>query len=365
MLVTYLLLSQIKRQRIVRAHRILCFELVGRISGAGALLMRMPSGKSFKLLLAAFCVSPLFVQQSFAVSSDVVCNCFCISLMTIWATWTELRVIDLACLAVFGLLGCITKPIYVSIAATVFCFAGVDYQSGPRLRRNTGTSAASYGLLVFFVLMMGAALFNSQHALSHYPANASPAPAGVDVVQQCAWIKLHPHAAFQIVNEDFWYIITYPAGFVSPLGWLNLSLSHRTIAFVVFLFLCAAAVEFAYGVANQAHRGHVLKRFVGASILFIGGYVFGFLYALGNLIFWTPIGAAHSRGLQPRNLFGTFLLWTLAAYTLFINAGTSKKTINNEKMSVLDKSAAGLVSVVFLLYLGSLTGNVMSRYWSN
>lgn len=332
--------------------------------------------------LLAITTSPLFMQQSFGVTADIVINAATISIVTVAIFWTTLRWLDTFIFLFFGLAAAFSKPIVVPIYGCLLILSilrsmAIDNDTKKsflaKLRASGNPQFVALTATLLITLVCIYVGLNSNSALS------SGQKSGVDAPAQIRFILEHPSQAIAAIFARLFDQFAL-APLANPLGWLNASiifeaeerwLRYSKIAYI----LDAAYVAIILLMAAVSQQSRSLYRKIARSlmstclaIIAILGYAI--LISLTMYIAWTPVGAPHVDGLQPRYFFPCLLMafscfpaaWSICrpAATLFTSSIRLRLPVF-QKFLIL---AVGLlISSDAIQYAFTIIFSLAKRYW--
>lgn len=307
--------------------------------------------------LFTFVLSPLFVQQSFALSSDVTTNAFAISLITFLVYWKNLARLDWTLFALLGFSACTTKPTIlpamVAVVFAIFVFHGRDWKA-----RFWQWRAKSLRALAALSILLSIVTFsNTASRLMVGGEGASPQA-------QKAFVLENPVFATKVIALGIWDRV-HSSHLHGPLGWLDTyipthlrNIWRLLIAFAIFLDLFL--ITSLHGTIRSVVSS-ILPRLLGFVSVCAGIAVSSFLVGYAMYLVFTPVGAAYVGGIQGRYFF--------ASYILLIGAAAAALSWSSERNrdSVLPKwatlSVLCLVGYVQLFSIAKTLVAVAQRYW--
>lgn len=228
-----------------RAARIAGGLLLLALLARGAwLASRSPDGPPpFLLLLLAVPLSPLFAQQSFGVTPDVVVNGSALALALWLALGTRVTAVDLTLLCVLALVAALTKPVLVPVLPAALLLGlwleERDSAAEPpglvaglqRGLRRRGAFAAALALVVVAGLATAAA---SPGTL--YKSGV------IDGAAQLAFVRENPGTALRVMGAGVARIFLHPTSLIGPLGYIDTPMRWPTqIAFASVLAVVGLA----------------------------------------------------------------------------------------------------------------------------
>ena len=260
------------------------------------------------LSVLAFVMSPLFIQQSFATSADVIVNACAIQLATVFIAGNLVAWGDLLLLLVIGLVAADTKPV---IAPLLLGFALAPLwlfppSGGSRDRRHF---IAAVGILLTLACAAFTALAMTAHqfASTHDPA--------INIKGQIAFMLANPLHLPRITWDT---TATFINGnlFTDPLGWLDTPLPADFRQKWGNILKFAMSTDFLIALLLIGRRLKDSRPTVRATARIVTVYaglitmVFASVFAVAVVMYlvWTPVGWNGLAGIQPRYLIPSIIL---------------------------------------------------------
>jgi hypothetical protein len=310
-------------------------------------LVRRPGA----LTLALFCCSPLFAQQSTAVSADAVCLIASLGLCCLVLAWDEIAIGDGAWIATSMLAATFTKPLMVALflpALLLALPAGV-LQAPRRMWMVLDPTRRALLVVALLLTLLGPAW------LLIGPATPTASwIAGVDPAAQRAWIAAHPLTALGTLLAAVQREINL-SHLIGPLGWVDTPLIRPAARWFELLFKLVIVAEAAWALSRLRFRDLATLPWARGLLLFGGLVAYAVLAALAMFLYFTPVGAGAVQGLQARYLFPIVLL-AIAGVGRLVAAGPNVRP----PFSPLAAFAAGgalLVETVMVMF------SIAVRYW--
>jgi uncharacterized membrane protein len=303
------------------------------------------------IAILGVCLTPIFIQQIFAVSSDGVVLSFAV-LCAVWLLRSRMpaSVRGLAFFLVLALAASSTKPIIVPFLLPLGLLLG-----GKRLFRDGKGFLAV--LLVASVVAIYCGL--SSNAFS------GPRPSGISPSLQLAFIRDgHILLILQVLLSNVWTFFTRWGWMFRSLGWLDYNSSPTTFWSIQVACWCAVA----FCLVNQARGHHKVNASVlgesvlwgaGSRILFsvsvlVSALMVSFtLYVVATPVGWTSVYAVQGRYFLPHII-------------LFCGCiGNTAKSVEIRSNTVSWRGAIlGYLSVAFVVIYGlSHCVDILRRYW--
>lgn len=304
-----------------------------------------------------FILSPLFVQQSFAISSDVTTNAFAISLITFLVHWKNLARLDWVVFALLGFSACTTKPTILpammSAAFAIFVFYGRDWKAKSWQFRNKSLGALAALSVLLAVL-----------AFSNAASRPMVGGEGASPLAQKAFVLENPVFAAKVIAFGIWDRV-HSSHLHGPLGWLDTyipthlrNIWRLLIAFAIFLDLFL--ITRLHG--SVRNLGITLgPRLLGFASVGAGIAVSSFLVGYAMYLVFTPVGAPYAGGIQGRYFFSSYILLIGAAAAALSWSGDQNKNSALPKWATF--SVLCLVGYVQLFSVAKTLVAVAQRYW--
>jgi len=330
-----------------------------------------PPGLLALLLLA---LSPLFIQQSFGITNDVVTNAFALAICT-WLIFSDRQNrIDEAVLVLLGAVAAFTKPVLsiplLPLVALGLCLNGLRQAPGePWFRSFTQTLIRKRVLVGALVGVSASGFFYGRSNLRL----GKRAP-------QLEFIAENPGYTFDVIMTRISGIFSSPSIFIDDLGYLDTRLSNATLASFGLLVALVAALEMIllYRGGRRLVKDPILLKqrsadlwpvaalasTVLASLLF-GIFMIGFVSYLIS-----PLGSDRLYGMQARYLFPHLMLGTgvaMAIARIFLAPSRSSPETPGDGPTPEGRVVNVAVLAVFGLALVSLGFNlgtdILARYY--
>ena len=253
------------------------------------------------LTTLALMVSPVVLQQSFSVSSDLITYALSLSLLTFLffaqlARWFDWAMLGYLCLSV-----AVTKPplfayIPLFLGTGLLLRRGDDHQTVGRLRPVSW----------IYIILLGSLAGAIWMVVQYRPLPEQLSSLNINVGRQLQYVFSNPGQSLSVLLtalDSFLNLDTM----LWPLGWLDTVISPgvqvtwRDIfwsAAVVDLALTAVMVAVSFG--RKVERREVLTRLASGAVLLLGLYLTSILVVLTMYLSWTDVGGTSVEGLQAR-----------------------------------------------------------------
>ncbi len=254
------------------------------------------------LATSVLMLSPLFIQQSFAISADGVTFALSLSLLFFLFFMKEARWLDWLLMVVLATTVSATKPplflpipVFLGVGLSRMHKEGLLHEDrGPR---QSWRKWLVYGCIVMsFLATVWVITTQSQgHSDAVIKANQNRA-------EQVAYVKQHPMSvAGTVISHTEKYFRLAPL--IGPLGWLDASLSAWTVTKYRHIVIATVLIEILLVFCLIPSRGIRVptQSRVVLTILLVGSELCAAL-AITFILYltWTPAGAATVMGVQGR-----------------------------------------------------------------
>lgn len=321
------------------------------------------------LVMTAGMVAPLFVQQSFSMSADVVTFALSLSLIFFLFHMPRARWFDWAMLVALSVtVGATKPPLFPAIPA--FLYVGLARARAELGERRWITSLTwSYARVVHLCVI--AALVAALWISSQQPVSASSQPGGGgdNVQRQIEYILQNRSVAINMLMDSAWSKFTSWEPFVGTLGWLDAPMSGWTQKRYQHLLFLAFFVDVMWALLSVLvcrDRALVLKNLVWklpinfALVLCL--FLVGLCTTLILYLTWTPVGAGSVAGLQARYFLPMLLPFPLLVGDLF-SVGKSEVPSHGGASRLGTVGGVVTFGVMALLLLFPLYLDLILRWW--
>lgn len=298
------------RFRLARiAQGLLILALLARAAWLAGTAGGPPPGL---LLLLALPLSPLFAQQSFGVTPDVVVNGFALSL-ALWLAFGEhTTAADRAVCVALGLITALTKPVLTPVVP-----AAVALGLWLEARRATpGAGPATWAGFLRTVhrrrVFVAGLAIATVTGLAYAAANTGAAygrRGPVDSSRQLAFVREHPGTAAGVIDRGIARVVEHPEGLVGPLGYLDTRMTAPTEAAFALLLALGAAVA-CLRLAQSRSAGLPGAGVSAGLAVLVAAALFASIWGIAFRMYLvsTDVGGRTLYGLQSRYLFPHLLL---------------------------------------------------------
>ncbi len=267
------------------------------------------------LTLLAFVLSPLFLQQSFVVSTDALETSFSLCLLISCLFGYQWSRVDMAILFTSGALSLASKNTMVWLAMAVATFLIVQVRWNP----PAGTRKLKI-VILFLLLFVPLSLGKSFYDLGRYdPRHASGlvAPRGSNPKAQIQYCLGHPFSATSLLAATFSRQVTnldeaFGLGRWGPFNWR----SSRTLPVTTTYYLWMLGILLMFSLDLHQSWGswrrdqefsakfYPWRRRLLASMILMGGVFAAGMFVVSILYtIWTPVGLDSVYGVQYRYYF--------------------------------------------------------------
>jgi hypothetical protein len=329
------------------------------------------------LTLLLLSLSPLFVQQSFGVTNDVVSSGFALAVCT-WVVFSDrLAWFDYAAFLTLGSITALTKPVLSVTLLPVIVF-GLYLE---RFRRNPEIAASLSRSLTeefasrraFAVAVIAISVAGVVYATANLNVSTGRS------ARQFEFITAHPLDAFQIIATEVGRLFSHPSFFLDYLGYLDTRISAETLRDFAELGILVALIEMiaiwrsAAPLAHDRARRQEIRRAlrpiaVLAAITLVTISLSILMIGFRAYLLDSAVGSDRVSSMQPRYLFPhlvvTIGLATAIARTLFAlgepTNGPSGHTGRVRRFA--DAAVLGLFALKLVSFVSHLSIDLLERY---
>jgi hypothetical protein len=245
-------------------------------------------------------LSPLYVQQAFAVSADVIVNAFAMSAATLLVAGLGVGGVDMLLFTLIGAAGLTTKPIILPVALLVPLAVVWSAPALPPVgaspfdvhkKRILAAIAVALTALTLAYVLFGV---SAEGLDMHLP--------DVDARAQVAFARAHPRVAGGAIlgrMGDLWRLSKY----VAPLGWHDTPVSPAVVGLWdgTFLVHLAVGVYLLFRVLRRRRdERRLLRSLMMPALLLLGLASSAFVTVFVLYCTWTRVGAHVVMGVQQR-----------------------------------------------------------------
>ena len=259
-------------------------------------------------LFTTFCIfiSPLFIQQSFAVSADGITFALSLSLLIFFFYLKECRWFDWALLFFLAFSVGMTKPPLFGMIP-ILLLGGFIRSYGISFSKERNSKI----IFLLAILCIFTALFASvwMTLLPHPTPPEQMLGRDLSIVRQLKFTLQNPFFVLRILFHTVFAYLNF-FNLTGPLGWLDTPLSPWTLFKVRNLIVVGVFFDSVYffSIALSSEKKEWSRKFLCEKFLTgIGGIIALFvtllLVALTLYLTWSPVGASQIDGLQGRYLF--------------------------------------------------------------
>lgn len=296
------------------------------------------------LIILALTVTPIFVQQSSAVSTDTIINTFSVFAL-LFLIFKQLPTQkDIALFVFFGLISAVTKPVLLPIFLGIFVF----FFARHRRIINHAIKNESIGTFLFgnpVIQLCLACLLLAMASVSAYLANEASGSvrplAPADPQLQLAFIFQNLWPVTKLFFATLYSFID-PKFLLDNLAWLNLFTSGSTksawreLLELALIIECLAAVsrwkdfkQTPWNFRQALKQGVIWLACAGTVVLY------GFAIILAMYLYWTPVGSLKGvEGLQARYFVSVMILGIGFLSGLLPSGETQKSSVSATEATV-------------------------------
>jgi hypothetical protein len=342
------------------------------------------------LTITAFCLAPLFMHQSFGISSDPICFAWALCLANWLLNWKQRTWFDVV---LFGLIASVvagTKPVFLPLAAGVLLLGLLihewpqhgslreAFRSAFHVRRWRRSMTAWALALLLVVPMPGIVSMANYEQTSRLDLRE-----GVSPEYNKRLLRDHPVVVIGMMTREILRRLR-PNEQLGPLGWLDTRLSVKTKTSFYSIFAAAALLDglalalIARRTAKRRQRPNLRSAprvLLGAAALLAGLLVSAYGSALAMFLYATPMGDAEMSGMQGRYLTPVWLVMVAGLFSLLAARMNDMPTASAESgvpAAVLLRPLSSSVTVwalraallvVGCFYAASMFLDVAKRYF--
>lgn len=332
------------------------------------------------LSLFAVSLSPIFVQQSYAVTSDTILIAGALAIVNVFVAFPSWSTIDLFLAISLGFLAGSTKPVFVPAFAAAFGVFSLG-SLGYRLSSLQGKRWIKSKEMVLLMSVVALSLFVFLDYSSRMKANVA-VPEGVDPKAQLAFLLKNPFVGFAIVQSGVSSFLDTSALWVGSLGWFDFSMSSITewlwthlyrFVFIVDVVLLVGNFFFFFNLVRERFLREIWPRLLGLGVGFLGVYLMAFLSSLSMYLYWSKVGQERVDGVQ----FRYFLPCTILTFGYLMFLGRSMQCLDGEQedgppetrrlpnklMQALTVIPAVFLGCYLIVYVVSMSMDFLKRYY--
>jgi len=323
------------------------------------------------LSLSVMILSPLFLQQSFAVSADGITFALSLSLLTFLLFMERVKFFDWLLLFYLAISVAMTKPPLLPMMP-FFLFVGFlrFYLTQPS--PSFGSMLRSHRFLLVVACTASATLAAIWMVLQdHTPPAHQMLGRDIDMKRQMLFILEHPWTVFKMLCDCCFQFLNIHS-FTGPLGWLDAPLSRwtlRVLKRMLFISFCIDifAALFVLRVAWTEHWRCWAQKGVLFILLSVSLFVTALCVPLTLYLTWSPVGAALIDGVQARYFFPVVLMVPLVFGSVFLPLHLRKSDAYETTLAVQSRWGALVASILVPALLVQLTTplflDLVSRWW--
>jgi hypothetical protein len=330
------------------------------------------------LLLFLLTLSPLFLQQSFGVTNDVVTIGFALAVCG-WIVFPDRQTrFDEALVLCLGLLAAFTKPMLsipllpaIALGLYLDRIRGDPESPAPLVRSLAEAFAKRWPFVLGLAVISAAGLAY----VTTYVDLAKVRPAA-----QFEFILEHPWHSLDVIASKFTTFFWHPIVFIDNLGYMSTRIGSGTLASFSVLVAIVGFVELAgvgtriYDLRNGRARSQGVRRAYGPAavlaIVAIASLAAGaFAIAIRQYLVASPVGGQRLYGMHPRYLFphlvvGLGLAMAMARTFLAEPRSPAELETKVERRAggVAAAVVIGLAAATLLAFAVHLATDLMARY---
>jgi len=292
------------------------------------------------LTLLAISLSPLFIQQSFGISADMITFAVLVSCVQVYLVYNKQSSYDYFVLLFFMLATASTKPPVLPICLVLLILSIFRHQQRELLFvLRSYYSKTNFALLFIcvFSLIVSFVEINKDHTAPDHQKMGREIDAG----KQINHIIEHPFESYKLLHRSVSGYVGTPY-FVTPLGWLSGHLRERTVAtynrmfkgFVAFELLLLIIFASKYWWKKRVNGFFSMEQVYSVLLLF-SVYISCLLISATLYILWTTVANHQVDGLQARYFFPFLMVLPFAVAGLLLPYTFLKKEEQEESVEVI------------------------------
>jgi hypothetical protein len=230
------------------------------------------------------CLSPIFIQQSFAVTADTTVLMFALIFSAYLTLGESFEKVDFTLLVITGLLTTLSKIPYSPLLLLPACFSLLEKT---RIQKRDK-------LLVLILISSGAIGF-IQYLIN---LNQKSGNQPYSYQTQLDFILNHPFETFKKLSiENIKYLTHIPL--FSHLGWMDVPLTKMTRPLLALLFIITITPLFRR-IKLKFNKTYLTQQFTRISLFMIFVFISSMLFSLAIFVTFRPGGQYIFSGLQLR-----------------------------------------------------------------
>lgn len=197
------------------------------------------------LFLSSILLYPLFLQQSFSISTDIIVNALAISCITILIHWQKLKLFDIIMYMTLASGAAASKPYVIIIAITfplIHIWGAAKKDSPALFFEKKSKLNIIFNPNVLLICGGLVALANVFVSVLKYAEWDHQGP-GYDVVKQLFFILENPIFTAKIFFSAMWQSLQPDSRFGS-LGWTDTPISHSSLCMYLSIVFGCFFIEF-------------------------------------------------------------------------------------------------------------------------
>ncbi len=323
------------------------------------------------LSLSVAILSPLFLQQSFAVSADGITFALSVSLLCFLFFMERVTFFDWALLFYLALSVAATKPPLLPMIPSFLAIGFLRFWLTQPLQGIATAIRSKQFLLIITCIVTATAAALWMVMQDHTPPAHQMLGRDIDIKRQILFVLEHPWSVFKMLCNTCVQFLNIQS-LTGPLGWLDAPLSGwtlrvlkrlLTIGFCIDVF---AALFVLLAAPAESWRAWSQKCSL-AVLLYVSLVVTALCVPLTLYLTWSPVGAALIDGVQARYFFPVALMVPFVSGALFLPLHLGKH--DKFDATIVGQSRWGMLvaSILFPVLLVQLMTplvlDVLTRWW--
>jgi uncharacterized membrane protein len=325
------------------------------------------------LFMLAGMISPIFLQQSFAVSADGITFLLTMSLLFFLLFMKQAKWWDWIILFYLSISVAATKPpLLLMVPAflyTALVISDISKKNILKLLFSRSKTSLLIHLCIVSSLLGAIWVLTKDHA----PPAHQILGRDLSIKRQLFFTMDHPWFVLKILIHSVGNFFSVDS-ILGSLGWLDTPLSEWTKSKMIHLLIFAGIVDGVHfsliilrQIKQKKEKMYWVKKLASVSMLFLSLYGTALFVALTLYLTWSPVGGSGIDGLQSRYFFPVLLaLPMVVGYLGFVpDVENTVEPIHSEiQINNIARLCAYLVSIPLIIQLFCpLCLDLLRRWW--